>query len=75
MKKEQQSVIIVHSTNYALKAEKMVKLAGLSCALIPVPRHIASDCGVCLRVLRVEKEQAREILEQGCIEIDGVEDL
>jgi hypothetical protein len=42
-------VILFEAVSYALKAEKILKEAGLPYKLIPVPRHISSDCGVCLR--------------------------
>jgi len=45
-----QVVFLFPSVSYALKAEKILKAAGISHKLIPVPRHISSDCGVCLRV-------------------------
>jgi len=32
-----------------LKAEKILKQEGLPHKLIPVPKQISSDCGVCLR--------------------------
>jgi len=32
-----------------LRSEKILKEMGISHKLIPVPRHISSDCGVCLR--------------------------
>ncbi|HQI23724.1 MAG TPA: DUF3343 domain-containing protein, partial [Smithella sp.] len=35
--------------SYALKAEKILKQEGLPHKLIPVPKQISSDCGVCLR--------------------------
>lgn len=44
---ENYRVIIFKAVSYALKAEKILKAAGLPHKLIPVPRHISSDCGVC----------------------------
>ncbi|HOK07313.1 MAG TPA: DUF3343 domain-containing protein [Syntrophales bacterium] len=43
-------VFLFPSVSHALKAEKILKEAGVTHKLIPVPRHISSDCGVCLRV-------------------------
>lgn len=42
-------VILFYSAQGAIKAEKVLKGAGLTVKLIPVPRHLSSDCGVCLR--------------------------
>lgn len=41
--------VLFLSVQHALRAEKLLKEAGIPCKLIPVPRHLSSDCGVCLR--------------------------
>lgn len=43
-------VLLFPSVNHALKAEKILKAAGMPYKLIPVPRHLSSDCGICLRI-------------------------
>lgn len=43
------NVILFKSVSYALKAEKILKTEGLPYKLIPVPKQISSDCGICLR--------------------------
>ena len=43
------SVVLFYSASGALRAEKLTKEAGLRVKLMPVPRHLSSDCGVCLR--------------------------
>ena len=42
-------VAIFQSVHHALLAEKLLKEAGIPCKLIPIPRNLSSDCGVCLR--------------------------
>ena len=42
-------VLLFKSVSYALKAEKILKQEELPHKLIPVPKHISSDCGICLR--------------------------
>ncbi len=66
------AVILVYSTAHALKAEKALQRAGISCKLIPVPRHISSDCGVCIRIRRADQEEALEVLESAGVGIEGV---
>jgi hypothetical protein len=44
------AVFLFPSVSHTLKAEKILKEQGIAHKLIPVPRHISSDCGVCLRV-------------------------
>jgi hypothetical protein len=41
-------VMLFKAVSYALKAEKILKLEGLPHKLIPVPKQISSDCGICL---------------------------
>jgi hypothetical protein len=64
-------VVLFLSVSHALRAEKLLKEAGIPCKLIPVPRHLSSDCGVCLRFepplrLRVEAT-LRDRVETGTI--------
>lgn len=42
-------VMLFKAVSYALKAEKILKAERVPHKLIPVPKQISSDCGVCLR--------------------------
>jgi hypothetical protein len=42
-------VVLFDSVTMTMRAEKILKNKSLSHKLIPVPRHISSDCGVCIR--------------------------
>jgi len=72
---DRHTVILVYSTSYALRAEKVLAEAGIDCKLIPVPRHLSSDCGVCVRVRRADREGVLEALEAAEVEIEGVYDV
>ena len=61
--KESTGVVLFESISHALRAEKLIKAAQITCKLIPVPRHLSSDCGVCLRFNTEVKEQVENILE------------
>ncbi|MGV8058789.1 MAG: DUF3343 domain-containing protein [Smithellaceae bacterium] len=61
--KESTSVVLFESVSHALRAEKLIKAATISCKLIPVPRQLSSDCGVCLRFRTDAKEQVEHILQ------------
>ncbi len=56
-------VVLFKSVNQTMWADKMLKEKGIQHKLIPVPRHISSDCGVCLRVLSENVREARMALE------------
>jgi hypothetical protein len=71
MEEQRYIVFLFPSVSYALKAEKILKEAGIVHKLIPVPRHISSDCGVCLRITE-DKEQDVEGELRGRVEWDKV---
>lgn len=66
------SVILVQSTSRAIQVERLLYRAGIFCKLIPVPRHLSSDCGVCVRISTVDQENARTTLEQEKIPYEGI---
>ncbi len=69
---EEYAVILVYSTTHALRIEKLLGERGLECKLIPVPRHLSSDCGICVRLRRADLEAARAVIEQAGIEHEGM---
>jgi len=68
-------VVLFHSTNWAIKAEKVLQGAGLEVKLIPVPRHLSSDCGVCLRFDWANEGAVRRALEEARVEFEGIHRL
>ncbi len=66
------SVVLFLSTSGAIRAEKLAKQAGLRVKLIPVPRHLSSDCGVCLRCESVDTQAVRSLLERGRVEFEDI---
>ena len=68
-------VILTRSTSSALKAEKALVNAGIECKLIPVPRHLSSDCGVCIRIRREDQDAALRALELAQVDVAGVHAL
>jgi hypothetical protein len=72
---ESYAVILVNSTSHAMRIEKLLGKRGITCKMIPVPRQISSDCGVCIRIARAQVEPARETIEKARIEIQGIADI
>jgi hypothetical protein len=64
-------VLLFYSTSWAVRAEKVLQGAGLEVKLIPVPRHLSSDCGVALRFEWPHIEEVRSLLETAGVEVDG----
>lgn len=56
-------VFLFSSVSHVLKAEKVLKERGIVHKLIPMPRHISSDCGVCLRVEAEQQDAAAGALQ------------
>ncbi len=56
-------VFLFPSVSHALTAEKLLKTAGIPHKLIPVPRHISSDCGVCLRITEEQRPMVAALLQ------------
>ncbi len=65
-------VILVPSTSHALRAERVLHMAGIANKLIPVPRSLSSDCGVCLRISREDAEATRQALEKANVQIEDI---
>ncbi len=66
------AVILFPSTHYAIRAEKKARENGFAVKLIPVPRHLSSDCGVCLRLSCDQKETLECLLQQEGVKIEGI---
>jgi hypothetical protein len=64
-------VILFHTTSAALRAEKVLKQAGLTVKLIPTPREFSSDCGVALRFACGQVDDVRELLDAAHVEAAG----
>ncbi len=71
----QYAVILVYAISYALRAEKELKKVGVKSKLIPVPRHLSSDCGVCVRISQADRLTARHTLETVRVATKGIHDI
>ena len=69
------SVILVKSTNHAMRIEHVLNLEGISSILIPIPRHLSSNCGNCLRINTSDREKVQKILEKQKISIEKIVEL
>lgn len=68
-------VILTFSTGHSVRAEKILNKAGIETKMIPVPRHISSDCGVALRVRQADHESALRTLTENGVPFDRYEPL
>ena len=75
MSRDRYTVILVPSSGHAIRGENVLHRAGITVKLIPVPRSVSSDCGVCLRVERGDVEVALQTLEKNRVEIVGIHEI
>ncbi len=73
-KHESYMVILFESPSATLLAEKILKQASIPFKIIPMPRHISSNCGVCIRFAEVERERIQSILT-GKVDIQDITPL
>jgi hypothetical protein len=68
---EKYFVVLFRSVSHAMKAEKLLKESEVPHKLIPVPKNISSDCGICIRFGEGDVENIRKFLE-GEVEYTGI---
>ena len=70
--KENYSVVIFYSASAAIRAESLAQKANLKIKLIPIPRHLSSDCGICLRFNNEDKPKIEKVLRNGKVEYENI---
>ena len=59
--KQEYLVALFKSVSHLMKAEKILKEEGVKAKIIPVPKSISTECGVCIRFepqIRADIEKA-----------------
>jgi hypothetical protein len=67
-------VVLYKSVSHALLSEKILKNAEIPFKLIPVPKSISSDSGVCIRFLPEDRERIEAVLSAK-VEIEQIRPL
>jgi hypothetical protein len=52
-------LVLLKSVNQTMWADRILKQKEIPHKLIPIPRHLSHDCGVCIRLEHTYYEQAR----------------
>jgi hypothetical protein len=55
-------VAIFNNIHRVMKAEKVLKERRMDIMLIPVPRSLASDCGLAIRYAEIDHQQVFDVL-------------
>ncbi|NLV74829.1 MAG: DUF3343 domain-containing protein [Chloroflexi bacterium] len=71
----QYGVVLVPNTSSALKAEQLLRRAGYTEQLIPTPREFSSDCGLAVRINWSQRDEVRQLLADGKVEIVDIHKL
>jgi hypothetical protein len=58
----QWGIVLFPSVQGAVRTERLLERAGIEQKLIPIPRHISSGCGFCLRFVWCDRARVEEIL-------------
>jgi len=69
------TLFLVPSANHAVQGEQALQREGIGCRLIPVPRDLSSQCGVCLRVRVGDRGRAMEALTAAGTVVEGIHDV
>ena len=69
------SVILFHSNNHSIRMSNILKKKDIDHKMIPVPRHLSSDCGYCVRLKSSDREIVMTIIEENNVEFDKIEDI
>ena len=68
-------VVIVATTSAALKAEKLLRSAGIREQLVPTPREFSSDCGLSVRFVWAQREEVSKVLTESKVDVIGIHPL
>lgn len=68
-------VVLFHSVQGALAAERVLLAAKIGHKLIPVPTYLSSNCGFCLRFAWDDRERIESLLDREALGVEGVERL
>ncbi|HOP64923.1 MAG TPA: DUF3343 domain-containing protein [Spirochaetota bacterium] len=69
------SVILFHSTNHSIRMSNILKKNSIEHKMVPVPRHLSSDCGYCVRFKTEHLDSVMKIIEINNVEFDRIEGI
>ena len=70
-----QVLFVLYSATQALRAEAALRAAGVEGVIIPVPRTLSTQCGVCLRVPIDDRPTAEAVLTELGTAISAVHEV
>jgi hypothetical protein len=64
--------ITFFGTYMVLKAERLIKQAGIGVDAVAAPRFISTECGICIKLAAVDRERTLAVLARANMEINEV---
>ncbi len=65
-------VVTFEATSHALRAEKVLKKAGIRVYAIPTPRHLSSNCGIAFKFPSEIKDDVQSTLTGASCPFEGI---
>ena len=75
MSDQEWTVVLFATSSHAIRAEKILKDVELTPRLVPVPRHLSSDCGLCVRLPRHQRQQLDMAIDKSRFIYESVHDI
>lgn len=65
-------IALFHTITDVFRAERVLKGYGFEVQIVPVPRHLSSDCGVAIVARSVNEGRLKDILDSASINYSGL---
>jgi len=75
LKKPGGTLLVFETTHLTMKAESLLKSAGISHRLFPNPRKALRECGLVIKVLKQDLKRAVKTCKKGNVAIKSVLEL
>ena len=65
-------IVSFNSTQYAMRADKLIRENNITSTTLPTPREITASCGISIRFLKEDLEKVSSILKNNSVEFKGL---
>lgn len=66
--------MIFKSMTHVLAAERAARKSGISCRMVPIPRNLSTDCGMCISVKAENGQAFLSVVEEKGLTPERVEE-
>lgn len=66
--------MIFKSMTHVLTAERAARKQGISCRMVPIPRNLSTDCGMCISIKAEDGDAFLEIIAKKGLTPEKVEE-